>query len=261
MTREDVVDAAIVSIDSGEPILRRERREISILLACEEITITHARYAEGQQVASPHLHRTHTDAFYVLEGELTFVVGREAEVATVSSGGFVAVPPGVAHSFSTAGRKPARWLTIHARDGGFAAFMRGMRDGSNVEWDIAAVPTDGGLPASEAVVSAAFDDGSPAPPDQPCRPRCALPDLDVVEWRVRGPHARLPFHHRGSGVDSILVLEGELEATFGESRHRVGPCTLISTRHGGEHPLDHVRAGSVRMLRIHTPGLPGSRRE
>jgi hypothetical protein len=35
---------------------------------------------------------------------------------------------------------------------GFAAFMRGIRDGVEVEWDIAAVPADGGLPASEAIV-------------------------------------------------------------------------------------------------------------
>jgi hypothetical protein len=48
--------------------------------------------------------------------------------------------------------RPARWLSIHARDGGFAAFMRGVRDGVEVEWDISAVPPDGGLPASEAIV-------------------------------------------------------------------------------------------------------------
>jgi hypothetical protein len=30
--------------------------------------------------------------------------------------------------------------------------MRGVRDGVEVEWDISAVPPDGGLPASEAIV-------------------------------------------------------------------------------------------------------------
>jgi len=65
-----------------------------MLVAREEVTITHARYASGEQVAAPHVHHEHTDAFYVLEGELTFVIGREAETITVSSGGFVAGPPG-----------------------------------------------------------------------------------------------------------------------------------------------------------------------
>ena len=91
-------------------------------------------------MAGPHVHSQHTDAFYVIEGELTFEIGRESEALTVSSGGLVAVPPGVAHSFRNDSDRPARWLTIHAPDGGFAAFMRGVRDGVNVEWDIATVP-------------------------------------------------------------------------------------------------------------------------
>ena len=133
-------------------ILRHEKREISILVASEEVTITHARCAAGEQVAGPHVHHEHTDAFYVLEGELTFEIGREAQTITVSSGGFVAAPPQMAHSLRNDSNRPARWLTIHAPDGGFATFMRGIRDGVEVEWDISAVPADGGLPASEATV-------------------------------------------------------------------------------------------------------------
>jgi mannose-6-phosphate isomerase-like protein (cupin superfamily) len=123
------------SSNSGEAILRCERREIRILVASEEITITEARDAAGEQVAGPHVHHEHTDAFYVLEGELTFEIGREAETVTVPAGGFVAVPPGVAHSLRNGSDRPARWLTIHAPDGGFAAFMGGVRDGVKVEWD------------------------------------------------------------------------------------------------------------------------------
>ncbi len=99
------------------------------------------------------MHHHHTDAFYVLEGELTFEIGRESTTVTVSSGGFVAVPPGVVHSFRVGDHGPARWLTIHAPDGGFAGFMRGMRDGFEVKWDIADPPIGGGLPASAATVT------------------------------------------------------------------------------------------------------------
>jgi len=142
----------IVPITGGEAILRREEREISILVARENVSITHARYSAGEQVAAPHVHHEHTDAFYVLEGELTFEIGPEPETITVSSGGFVTAPPEVAHSLRNASDRPARWLTIHARDGGFAAFLRGIRDGVEVEWDISAVPAGGGLPTSEAIV-------------------------------------------------------------------------------------------------------------
>ena len=136
----------------GEEIHRTAQREIRILVASEHVTITEATYAAGERVAAPHVHGEHTDAFYVLDGELTFEIGCEATTITVSSGGFVAVPPGVAHSVRNAGDRPARWLTIHARDGGFAAFMRGLRDGVEVEWDIAAVPRDGGLSAGATVI-------------------------------------------------------------------------------------------------------------
>lgn len=127
-------------------------RQAHFVTARENLTITHARYAAGERVAGPHGHREHTDAFYVLEGELIFEIGTEAETIAVPAGGFVAAPPGVAHSFRVADSGPASWLTIHAPDGGFAAFMRGLRDGIEVEWDIAPVPADGGLPAGRAIV-------------------------------------------------------------------------------------------------------------
>ena len=140
-------------ITDGEVVVRRAGHEISILVAREDVTVVHARCAAGEQVTGPHVHHQHTDAFYVLEGELTFEIGQEAETITLTPGGFVAVPPLVAHSFRTDGDRAARWLTIHAHDGGFAAFMRGVRDGVDVEWNIAAVPANGGRPANEAVVS------------------------------------------------------------------------------------------------------------
>jgi mannose-6-phosphate isomerase-like protein (cupin superfamily) len=141
-----------VPITDGEAILRRENHEISILVATDDVTVTHAWWSAGEQVVGRHLHREHTDAFYVLEGELTFEIGHGARTITVSSGGFVAAPPELAHSLRNDGDRPARWLTIHAPDGGFAAFMRGLRDGVEVEWDISAVPPDGGLPARQAIV-------------------------------------------------------------------------------------------------------------
>jgi len=135
-----------------EAIVRGADRDVDLLVAREELTITRSRYAAGQHVARPHIHNDHTDAFFVLEGALTFELGPDGETITVSAGGFVAVPPGVAHALRTVDG-PARWLTIHAPDGGFAAFMRGIRDGVEVEWDFWPVPVSGGLPADRASVS------------------------------------------------------------------------------------------------------------
>jgi quercetin dioxygenase-like cupin family protein len=141
------------AVSPVEPILESETRDVSIVAAGPDLTITRARYAPGQVVAGPHVHAGHTDAFYVLEGELTFEIGPRRETVTVSQGGFVAVPPGIGHAFRVHGDRPARWLTIHAHDGGFAGFMRGVRDGIEVQWDIAPVPEDGGLPARGVTVT------------------------------------------------------------------------------------------------------------
>ena len=244
---------AIVSITEGEAILRREKCEISILVAREEVTITHARYSAGEQVAGPHVHHEHTDAFYVLEGELTFEIGREPRTITVSRGGFIAVPPEVAHSLRSDGDRPARWLTIHAHDGGFAAFMRGARDGVEVEWDISKVPAEGGLPASEAILSPDVGDQRPESRNQLCWLRCALPDMCVVEWHLHGPHLNLPFHDQDRRIDSFFVIEGELEAMLAGTTQTVGPGTLISVPRGVQHTLNHRGPTRARMLSLHTP--------
>jgi quercetin dioxygenase-like cupin family protein len=252
----------IVPITEGEPLLRTAERAGSILLARKKITITHARYAAGQQVAGPHIHHQHTDAFYVLEGELTFEIGREAETITVAAGGFLAAPPEVAHSFRTVGDRPARWLTIHAHDGGFAAFMRGLRDGIEVEWDISPVPTDGGLPASHAIVSHDLSGEDRAAQNQRSRLRCALPDLRVAEWHLRGPHpSDLPLHDQHSQlhdqdnqIDTFLILDGAVEATLAGATHTVGPGTLISVPRGLQHTINYRGPKRARILSLHTPG-------
>ena len=111
-------------------------REIEILAADESLSITRAGCEAGEAIAGRHVHPGHAEAFYVLEGELSFELGPERETVTIGSGGFVAVPPGVAHGYGTAGVARARWLVIHAPDGGFADFMRGV----SADWDIAPAP-------------------------------------------------------------------------------------------------------------------------
>lgn len=134
-----------------EPILDDERREIEIVLARKELSLTYARYSADERIAGAHVHYRHTDAFYVLEGDVAFELGRERETMTLSRGAFVAVPPGVAHALR-AGGHGARLLAVHAADGGFGAFLRGLRDGVSVEWDIGAVPADGRRTGTAVIV-------------------------------------------------------------------------------------------------------------
>jgi mannose-6-phosphate isomerase-like protein (cupin superfamily) len=62
-----------------------------------------------------HVHAGEDDAFYILEGELTFTFGDRDVPAP--PGTFVLVPPGVEHGFHNAGDGPVRMLNIHAPAG------------------------------------------------------------------------------------------------------------------------------------------------
>jgi mannose-6-phosphate isomerase-like protein (cupin superfamily) len=66
--------------------------------------------------AGPPLHHHAFDeAFYVLEGELTFTVEDDEVVA--GPGTFVLVPPGVHHTFANRGDAVVRMVNIHAPAG------------------------------------------------------------------------------------------------------------------------------------------------
>lgn len=70
--------------------------------------------AAGRELGA-HVHREEDDAFYILEGELTFVFGKRETRA--SPGTFVLVPPGVEHAFRNDGERPVRMLNVHAPAG------------------------------------------------------------------------------------------------------------------------------------------------
>ena len=84
----------MIPLNDGEPVLRAREQHSP---RTRGDTITHARCLACQQVAGPHIHPEHMDAFYVFEGELTLEIGPEAKTITVGAGGFLAAPPRVAH--------------------------------------------------------------------------------------------------------------------------------------------------------------------
>ena len=74
--------------------------------------ITMAPKAHGPE---SHVHADEDDAFYILDGELTFLLD-EGDVPA-PTGTFVLVPPGVNHTFRNALDRPTRVLNIHAPAG------------------------------------------------------------------------------------------------------------------------------------------------
>jgi len=73
--------------------------------------------APGREGPSMHVHEDEDDAFYVLDGEITFTLGEEPEEIAAPPGTFVLVPPGVPHTFVNRTDTPVRILNLHAPAG------------------------------------------------------------------------------------------------------------------------------------------------
>ena len=70
-----------------------------------ELSLLEVTFDPGSGVA-PHLHRGHSDSFYVLEGEVEFLLGDE--LVQAGAGHFVNVPRGTVHRFTNTGMETAR---------------------------------------------------------------------------------------------------------------------------------------------------------
>ncbi len=71
-------------------------------------------FAAGRQV-DPHVHGDEDDSFFVLDGELVFMLPEGDVVAP--AGTFVLVPPGIPHTFANRGDAVVRMLNVHAPAG------------------------------------------------------------------------------------------------------------------------------------------------
>jgi quercetin dioxygenase-like cupin family protein len=128
-------------------------RRVEILSDDDTVHATWSRFGPGREGADLHIHRRHTDIFYVLDGTLTVRLGLQDERVAVPAGRFAVVPPSVVHGFRNASEtQDMRYLNFHAPGTDFADYMRGLRDGRKVTYDQEDPPADGGRPIDEAAV-------------------------------------------------------------------------------------------------------------
>src|SRR5438132_13787686 len=82
-----------------------------------------AEYAlePGGEPGTPHYHARHSDTFYVLEGELEFVI--DGKTVRATAGAVLAAPRGANHAFPVAIGARARFLNLHT-PGGFERYIR-----------------------------------------------------------------------------------------------------------------------------------------
>lgn len=116
--------AQLIHIQPGEGPAYSAVGDVYRLLATGEqtagaYTLCEARVLPGGG-PPPHIHHREDEAFFVLEGEITFQLADEKVVA--KAGSFIQGPRGIPHAFKNESSVPARML-IHVSPPGFERFL------------------------------------------------------------------------------------------------------------------------------------------
>jgi quercetin dioxygenase-like cupin family protein len=212
----------VIPPGGGEVIGDSPERRVEILSDQDGVHATWSRFGPGREGADPHIHRRHTDFFYVLAGELTVRLGVEDELVVVPEGALARVPPLVVHGFRNGSNAEMRYLNLHAPGVGFADYMRGIRDGRPVTYDQEPPPAEGVRPASEAVIG---------PPGLGVHV-----DSEAIRIEeVRGEPGDTPPPH--AERESFYVLEGELVLTAGDRELRAPTGSWVDVPPGFPHAV------------------------
>ena len=161
-----MAELIVLRAGDGELVTDRPERTLRILTDHELLNLTWFRYEPGEEGPDPHVHYTHTDAFYVLEGEIELRLGPKVESFPAPAGTLGAAPPNLVHTFRNSSDATALFLNIHAPGAGFADMMRARRDGRDEEadrFDQHDPPPDGGRPLADALVAVPGDAGARDP--------------------------------------------------------------------------------------------------
>jgi mannose-6-phosphate isomerase-like protein (cupin superfamily) len=248
------MDKAIVNGPGEGELLRGKERTFLVKVARPELSLIEYDAGPDYTGASPHYHERHTDAFYVLEGELEFTLGRETVPAP--AGTAVVAPPGVVHAFTNASGGRVRFLNIHAPDAGFAGYLRAALRGEKATFD--SVDVDGpqepgggtvlgpGEGTSYAVGTAAslFKATSEA----------TAGFFSLAEATIQPGTSGPPPHSHRELLDSFYVLEGTLAVRVGDDEVTALAGTYAYVPPGVVHTFGNPSDEPVRFLNLNLPG-------
>lgn len=240
----------LVERGAGEIVGDEPHRRVEILSDHDSLHATWTRYGPRREGADLHVHRRHTDLFYVLEGELTIRLGPEGEPVAVPAGTLARMPPLVVHGFRNASDADVAYLNLHAPGRGFADFMRARHEGREFSYDQHPPPADGGCPPSEAAIG-----GGHVVADGSGRRVARLADVDEIAitetWAEPGAPSRQSELDPGR-VASFYVLEGEISFTVDDRELRAGTGSWVQVPSCVPHALAFTGDAPVRYLELRT---------
>jgi quercetin dioxygenase-like cupin family protein len=241
----DVSHAALVPPGEGEVINDSDEHAVRLLFAHELLTVTLSDFAPGEPGTDPHVHREHTDAFYVLEGEFELTLGPDAPWMPYPAGTFAAVPPNTVHAFRAGKTGRVRFLNFHAPDGGFAEYRRGEREGV----DSHDPPADGVEPVTSAIVSPSGE-GERLPRGNRFHTiKGQLRHIAVIELVFEPDWEGVEPHSHDDHVDAFFVLDGAVRFLAGEG----GPGSFFAAPPLTVHGFEIADEQPISILNIHAP--------
>ena len=101
----------------------RDLRAHRINAELEQLSAIELAFDPGWKGVDLHTHDDHVDSFFVLDGNVDFVVGDSERRA--GPGTFVAATPGARHGFRNPGESRIVLLNLHAPDAGFVGRLLG----------------------------------------------------------------------------------------------------------------------------------------
>lgn len=218
----DVHRPLLLAPGEGEAVTDRPEKTLRILAELDQLIVTWFRYEPGEVGPDPHIHRQHSDAFYVLEGELELSLGPDLQKIAGRPGTFAAAPPGVVHTFRNASDATAIFLNIHAPSMGFGDHIRGR----SMDFEQFEPPADGGRPFADAVLSGPGE-GERIEGRSTTIVKAGGSDCDgqlsVYETALPAGNTGPPLHLHRLTAETFFVLDGTFEFTAGDERAELDP--------------------------------------
>jgi mannose-6-phosphate isomerase-like protein (cupin superfamily) len=244
-------EPTVIPPGGGEVIGDSPERRVEVLADDESLCATWSRFGPGREGADLHVHRRHSDFFYVLAGELTVRLGPAGDEVRVPAGTLARVPPLVVHGFRNASDGELRYINLHAPGQRFADYLRALRDGRTFRYDQEEPPADGGRPATEAVVG---DVGVLTQVSGFSMRLLADVEVIGVAEVTADPPASTGRHAHQRHAEWCYVLDGELAIAAGDRELRAPAGSWVHIPSGVPHAISSAGSGPVRFLDLHSPG-------
>ena len=247
----DVGHPVLLPPGGGEIIGDSPARRVEILSDHETLNATWSRFGPGREGADLHVHRQHTDFFYVLEGELTVRLGVEDEPSPCRRGRLCACP----RSSSTASgtRATASFATSTSTRRGSASPTTCARSAirGSFSYDQFDPPADGVRPSSEAAIGEELFVA-----DRPGLSVTLLTDIEAVGIAVATSEPGSPPpppHFHPSHVESFYLLEGEMTFTAAGGELRAETGSWVQIPPGVAHTFAFTGDEPATFLNLHSP--------